>query len=64
MTFLAGFTEGVNGAGSYGYPGGMGVHSTTMDTHPGGPHSQPHSTAHNMSDTANHLPKADSSEVH
>ena len=57
------FPEGVNG-GSYGYPGGVGVHSTTMDAHPGGPHSQPHSTAHSIPENANHLPKADSSEVH
>lgn len=46
----------------------MGVHSTTMDTHPAvvqHSHNTPHSTPHStLPDSGNHMAKAESSEVH
>ncbi|XP_064631602.1 C-terminal-binding protein-like isoform X2 [Lineus longissimus] len=58
------FPDSVNGSGGGGYGAfnPVGVHSTTMDTHPGAPHVPAHGTPHStLGDTSNHLPKAESS---
>lgn len=66
--------ENINGTGGYPFPNpaaaaaaaaaGLGVHSTTME-HPAVSHSTPHSTPHStLSDSGNHLPKPESSDVH
>ena len=65
--------ENINGTG-YPFPtpaaaaaaaaAGLGVHSTTME-HPAVSHSTPHSTPHStLSESGNHLPKPESSDVH
>lgn len=66
------YPENMNGGG-YPFPNaaaaaaaaaGLGVHSTTME-HPAVSHSTPHSTPHStLSDSGNHLPKPESSDVH
>ena len=67
-----GYPEGMNGAG-YPFPNPAaaaaaaslaGVHSTTIE-HPSVSHSTPHSTPHStLSESAIHMGKAESSEVH
>ena len=71
------YPENMNGGGG-GYPfpnpaaaaaaaaAGLGVHSTTSGLdHPAVSHSTPHSTPHStLSDSGNHLPKPESSDVH
>lgn len=67
------YPENMNGAG-YPFPNpaaavaaaaGLGVHSTTMDSHPPVPLTTAHSTPHStLADSGNHLPKPESSEVH
>lgn len=69
-----GYPEGMNGAGyPFSNPAAAaeaaaaslaGVHSTTIE-HPSVSHSTPHSTPHStLSESAIHMGKAESSEVH
>lgn len=67
------YPESMNGGG-YPFPNpaaaaaaaaSMGVHSTTMDAHPAVSHSTPHSTPHStLPESANHMSKSESSDVH
>ncbi|KAK6185579.1 hypothetical protein SNE40_007782 [Patella caerulea] len=63
------FPDSMNGAGYGAFnpaaAAAMGVHSTTVEQHPAVSHSTPHTTAHStLADSGNHMPKAESSEVH